>query len=296
MSLPRTVLILLPERDFDPSEAAVPWQMLSALGHRVLFATPEGKAAEADPRMLDGRGLDLWGFIPGLGRLKLLGLMLRADARTRSAYARMQREPVFRYPLPYSSVRIDDIDGLILPGGHWARGMRAYLEDERVHALIAQSFAADKAVAAVCHGVVAVARSRSKETGRSVLYGRKTTALTWSLERSAWSLMRWCGRVWDADYYRTYREETGEPEGYRSVEAEIKRALASPDDFLDVGPDTPHRFIKGSGLFRDRVDDERPAFVVVDGRYVSARWPGDVHTLSKRFHEVLQSVAPRLHT
>jgi hypothetical protein len=32
------VLILLPARDFDPSEAAVSWQVLSNAGHTVTFA------------------------------------------------------------------------------------------------------------------------------------------------------------------------------------------------------------------------------------------------------------------
>jgi hypothetical protein len=35
------------------------------------------------------------------------------------------------------------------------------------------------------------------------------------------------------------------------------------------------------------VADERPAFVVEDGNYLSARWPGDVHTLARRLAERL---------
>jgi putative intracellular protease/amidase len=34
-------------------------------------------------------------------------------------------------------------------------------------------------------------------------------------------------------------------------------------------------------------DDDRAAFVVRDGNYVSARWPGDAHTFARRFAEVL---------
>jgi len=33
--------------------------------------------------------------------------------------------------------------------------------------------------------------------------------------------------------------------------------------------------------------DERPAFLVQDGRYLSARWPGDVHTFAKTFSKML---------
>ena len=33
--------------------------------------------------------------------------------------------------------------------------------------------------------------------------------------------------------------------------------------------------------------DDRPAFVVEDGNYVSARWPGDAYLFAKRFAERL---------
>jgi hypothetical protein len=39
--------------------------------------------------------------------------------------------------------------------------------------------------------------------------------------------------------------------------------------------------MKTSGLARDTVTDSRPAFVVDDGSYLSARWPGDTYTFAK---------------
>ena len=36
------VLIPLPSRDFDPTEASVTWKVCSARGHRIVFATPDG--------------------------------------------------------------------------------------------------------------------------------------------------------------------------------------------------------------------------------------------------------------
>jgi hypothetical protein len=33
-------------------------------------------------------------------------------------------------------------------------------------------------------------------------------------------------------------------------------------------------------MVRDTATDSRPAFVVDDGNYVSARWPGDTHTFA----------------
>ncbi len=34
---------------------------------------------------------------------------------------------------------------------------------------------------------------------------------------------------------------------------------------------------------RGTLDDDTPAFVVEDGNYVSARWPGDAYLFAKRF-------------
>jgi putative intracellular protease/amidase len=279
------VLIVIPSRDFDPTEVAVSWQVLTQAGLQVVFATPDGHPGAADPLMLSGEGLDLWGFIPGLKRLKLIGLTLRADSVARRAHSLMLQSPAFFQPLKYAELDAQACDALLLPGGH-AAGMRAYLESMALQRLVAQFFDAGKPVGAICHGVVLAARSISPLTGRSVLHGRKTTALTWKLERTAWKLMRFLGRVWDPAYYRTYLEQPGEAEGFRSVEAEVRRALASPLDFKDVPRDSPHRFRQASGLFRDRPNDTRCAFVVEDGNYVSARWPGDVHlfaqTLARR--------------
>ena len=99
--------------------------------------------------------------------------------------------------------------------------------------------------------------------------------------------MKYAGRFWDPNYYRTYVESVGEPSGYRSVQSEVERALASPADFLDVPPDATHYVRKTSGLFRDSPTDSSPAFVVEDGNYLSARWPGDVHTFAARFSEMI---------
>jgi hypothetical protein len=37
--------------------------------------------------------------------------------------------------------------------------------------------------------------------------------------------------------------------------------------------------------------DERPAWVVRDGSYVSARWPGDAFTFARVFADVLRAQA-----
>jgi hypothetical protein len=56
------VLIPLPRRDFDPSEVAISWSVLTRLGHGVSFATPDGQPGHADDLMLTGEGLDVWGL------------------------------------------------------------------------------------------------------------------------------------------------------------------------------------------------------------------------------------------
>jgi putative intracellular protease/amidase len=40
---------------------------------------------------------------------------------------------------------------------------------------------------------------------------------------------------------------------------------------------------------RDTLADPSAAFVVTDGNYVSARWPGDAHSFAKAFADVVAS-------
>jgi putative intracellular protease/amidase len=280
------VLLLLPARDFDPSEAAVSWRVLVDAGHIVGFATPDGLPAAADEIMVTGKGLDLWGTIPVLRNWPLIGLLLRANRDAREAYAGMIADPNYLAPQRWDAVDPAAFDALLLPGGHRARGMRDYLESEILQRHVTNFFEANKPVAAICHGVLLAARSISKHTGRSVLYGYRTTALTWALERSAWSLAR-VTRFWDPHYYRTYLEQDGQPNGFMSVQQEVTRALARAEDFQDVPVTDPDYRRKTSGLQRDSIDDARPAFVVRDRNYVSARWPGDAHTLARTFAGML---------
>src|SRR6202041_645502 len=111
------VLIPLPARDFDPSEAAVSWQVLSNAGHAVTFATPDSQPAVADDMMLTGEGLDLWGALPLLRKLPLVGLLMRANRDARNAYAAMIADPKYASPLRWDSVDPSAFDGLLLPFG-----------------------------------------------------------------------------------------------------------------------------------------------------------------------------------
>jgi hypothetical protein len=67
------------------------------------------------------------------------------------------------------------------------------------------------------------------------------------------------------------------------VEQEVTRALKNKSDFVDVPKNSLNYFIKTAGVFRDSATNSKPAWVVEDGNYLSARWPGDVHTLGSMF-------------
>lgn len=241
----KRVLVPLPDRDFDVTEVAVPWRLLTRAGHEVVFATehgtPQGAPPACDPLLLTG----------------VLFGKLGAEPEPKAFYAELERDAAFRAPIAWGTVVPTDFDALLLPGGH-ASGMRQYLGSAPLQARIAAFARLDRPLAAICHGVLAAARARDPETGRSVLHGRRTTCLPKWMERSAYWMTAWkLGR-----YYRTY-------DAY--VEDEVVAALASPAQFAR-GP---------LDLARGTDADDRPAFVVEDGAYVSARWPGDAYAFAR---------------
>jgi len=288
----KKIIIPLPHNDFDPTEVSIPWQIMKNAGFEIFFSTPDGQQAHADPMMISGEGLDPWGWIPLLKKLKLVGLLLRANKSARTAYGHLCQDKHFQNPLRYDQLNVSDFDGMLLPGGH-APKMRPYLEDSVLQTFIVDFFEQTnelnlhKPVAAVCHGVLLAARSISNKTGQSVLFGKKTTALTWEFEKSAWNFTRFFARFWDSNYYRTYQEGPKDPAGYWSVEHEIKRLLESEGDFIDVPRSEANFKLKTSAVNRDSLDNDKPAWVVEDRNYLSARWPGDAHTLANRFVALL---------
>ncbi len=246
------VLIATSTTDFDPTEVAIPWKILSEAGIDVHFATDTGNMGAADANLLHG---DYFGMVAKL-------LIARQDAQ--DAYGAMITDPNFQNPMEYAAIKMDDFDGLILPGGH-AKGIKIYLESEILRGHIAAFFAADKPVGAICHGVIAACRTLDETTGKSVLHGRKTTALLKRQELTAYNITKHTMQ----DYYLTYPTP---------VEDEVRASLASPDDFL-----------KGKNpIFRDSMQKLKRGFTVRDGNYISARWPGDIYNFSLGFLEMLQ--------
>lgn len=244
------ILFPLPTLGFDPTESSVPWKTLTDAGHEVVFATPDGRPSAADPRILSGRGFGP--FRP----------WLRARPHARELYTQMEASEAFRHPLPYADLDPDQFDGVLLTGGH-AEDMKSYLESEIVQRLVAEHMKAQKPVGAICHGVLIPARAIDPETGKSVLHGRRTTALPKAQELSAWAMTG----LWLGSYYRTYK---------KTVEEEVTEILARPEHF-EPGSFTAMR----EGPAKDR------GFVVRDGNYVSARYYVDAYRLAETFLSVL---------
>lgn len=174
---------------------------------------------------------------------------LGADAEPRAFYAEMVASPAFNAPRTWASLDPAEFDASWFPGGH-AKGMRPYLESGELQAFARAAFNAGRLVASVCHGPLVLARA-------GVLTGRRTACLPKYMELTAWALTAW--RL--GDYYRTYPE---------CVEDEVRRLGG------DVQPGPFTLVSRGTDA------DDAPAWVVEDGNYLSARWPGDCYLLAKR--------------
>lgn len=236
------VLIPLPDHDFDVTEVSVPWRLLTRAGHEVVFATEHGNTPAADPLLLTG----------------VIFGQLGADPEPKAFYAELVESPAFVRPLTWAAIEPASFDALVLPGGH-AQGMKQYLGSALLAEKVATFWATGRPVGAICHGVIVLARAKDA-SGKCVLHASRTTCLPKYMECSAYMLTAWkLGR-----YYRTY-------DAY--VEDEVKSVL---DDaaLFERGPRTLMK--------RGTEADDDGAFVVEDGRYVSARWPGDAYLFAKR--------------
>ncbi|MFE3193905.1 type 1 glutamine amidotransferase domain-containing protein [Nocardia sp. NPDC059240] len=244
------VLMPVPDRDFDVTEVAVPWRILTDAGHEVVFATEHaGTVPQADPRLLTG----------------VLFGQLGAEDEPKQFYRQLTEAPEFRATMAWSDLDVAEFDGLLLPGGH-APGMRQYLGSAVLQEKIGRFWGLERPLGAICHGVLVLARAQNPATGRSVLADRRTTCLPKYMERSAYFLTAWrLGR-----YYRTYPAY---------VEDEVRAALTEPGIQFQRGPTELVR--------RGTATDDGAAFTVSDGNYLSARWPGDAYLFAHRYLDLL---------
>jgi putative intracellular protease/amidase len=226
----RDVLFPLPDADFDVTEVAVPWKLLTQAGYRVVFATEDGATPACDPLLIGG----------------VIFGKLGAKPEAIAFYRELEQDASFRAPIKWRDIDPTAFAGLFLAGGH-APGMKQYLGSALLRDKLAAFWELGRPVGAICHGVLPLARA-------GVLAGRRTTCLPKYMERGAYLLTFWkLGK-----YYRTY-------DAY--VEDEVRAA----------GPE----FIRGH-----RFGDP---FVVEDGNYVSARWPGDSYLLAQKMIANLES-------
>ena len=203
------------------------------------FATENGEVAACDPRLLKG---------PIFGPLG-------AGPRGLANYKKMAASPEFQNPIKYTDINVDEFAAVSLTGGH-APGMKQYLESEVLQGKMVEFFKKGKVIGSICHGMLVLARAINPETGKSVLWDYKVTALTKDLEFSGYALTFWLlGRR-----YRTY-------ECY--VADEVRGVLKDPKNFkngpLMVWP-----------------------FIVQDRNLVTSRWPLDAPLYARRFVEMVE--------
>ena len=215
-SLTPNILMPLPDYDFDPTEAAIPWKALAARGWQVLFSTEHGKVAQ-------GEALRLKGPLPGL---------LSASMEARAAYRELSQDRAFQHPIPYADLNPEEYQAILLPGGDTSR-MRQYLENAVLQDIVLQFWQLGKLIGAICHGPLVLARTINPRTGCSVLYGHKVTALPRWLDYTGYRLARLLGRD-----YLLYP---------RCVEEEVRASLERPEHFLH-GPSimTPYAVTDGN--------------------------------------------------
>jgi len=239
------ILIPLPDFEFDPSEVAIPWKLMSMCGFDVYFATEKGATPQADPLLTRDEGV-------------IFG-QLGASPIAKRYYFEMEKCEDFQHPLTWDNLNMEDFDGLLLGGGH-APGMKQYLENETLQKKVSQFFLLLRPVAAICHGVLLAARSKDLTTGESVLYGKKTTTLPKYMENLAYAVTYWkYGKL-----YRTYDVYCAD---------EVCSYLRDPETDFIVGPLFGH-----GSMF-----DDSGAHVVQDDLYISGRYPGDAFLLAKKF-------------
>lgn len=197
----KKILIPLPDADFDLTEVAVPWKLLTRQRHQVIFATEKGLVAHCDPKLIAG----------------VIFGQLGAEKEALGFYRELEKDESFLHPIKYSDINASQYDLLHLPGGH-APGMKQYLESKTLQQKVLDFFKLKKPVGSICHGGVVLARTINPETNKSVVYSYKLTALIKPLERLAYYLTFWkLGK-----YYRTYPAY---------VEDEVKSVLYDKGNF-----------------------------------------------------------------
>ncbi len=254
------VMFLMANYGHDPTETAIPWQIIHNAGFTTIFATEDGKQPACDSRMLAG----------------LTATLLGASKAAKNAYTQLLSTHSFQNPLSWSdsSFTLKEYDAVILPGGH-DKAMQQIIDSDRVHALLADFFPLTKKtlserkyIGAICHGVQVLALSnfpidssshRGEGKSRSILADVKTTALQNFHE----SCIYQGTRLFLGDYYKTYGH------GTPSVQEIVTNRL-----------DSPEQFVSSWGVAPLVVEDDKY-------NYVSARYTPDAEAFGKKVVELM---------
>lgn len=250
------VLLPLPANGYEGTEASVPWKVLTDAGIEITFATPDGQPATPDECTVTGAGLGL------------VGLIFRASGPARAAYQAMAASPAYRSPIRWEDANADDFDAIVVPGGHH-QDMRPFLESEPLQALIAELDAQGKLIAAICHGVLLVARSKRPD-GKSVLHGHRATTVPGDGENTVWKLC----------HARVGHERYGKPYDL-TAEEEVRGLMASPDDLS----------VTKMPMLKDAPGKEARGFYVRDGNLLTGRLPHDAWCFASQVVEALRASA-----
>jgi len=210
------ILMPLPDRGFDPTEAAIPWQACNSRGWRVTFSTENGTIAQADPNKLKGP-------LPGL---------LSASSKAKEAYQQMTQDSSYQHPIRYVDIDPDQYQAILLPGGD-APGERQYLDSALLQSKVLQFWQQEKLIGAICHGVLVPARTIDPQTGHSILYGHKVTAAPKILDLLGYRLDSWFLKRGYIMYAYCVADE-------------VRACLQRPEDFTE-GPKLFSPFVVSDG-------------------------------------------------
>jgi putative intracellular protease/amidase len=215
-AVPR-ILMPLPDNDFDPTEASIPWEACIAQGWNVDVTTELGSVPQADAHKLKGP-------LPGL---------LSAGSRAKAAYHMMAEDAAYQHPIVYEEIDASQYDALLLPGGD-GLGVRQYLDSQVLQGKVFEFYRQGKLIGAICHGVLVLARTIDPTTAQSILYGHKVATVPKSLDRVAFLFDSWFLRHGYVMYSCC-------------VEDEVRACLKSTDDLsMGSGLFTPHVVCDGA--------------------------------------------------
>ena len=184
-----------------------------------------------------------------------------------SAYRKLEIEGVFSSPVSFNEITLSEIDGVVVSDGK-REEMTRFLDDDYLQSdIILPLWKARKPFAAIGKGVLLLART--KDGVKSILNGRVTSGLLAPMEiQTDW--MHWL--------FQTLPKLTKD---YTRVEDEIKASIGNSGKFV------PGPFHILWPFFGFSKEDERFSFVHANENYVSGRFHGDIHVVTRAFADLL---------